>query len=143
MSLGTSSILERAARLMAGPILMVALFLLFSGHNAPGGGFVGGLTAGLALALAHASRGPEAIRSVTRVAPAALLGAGLVLAGLTGAAGWVLGGGFLDGGAVSLDLPLLGEVKATSALVFDIGVFAVVAGMVGLTLESLSEGSGR
>jgi multicomponent Na+:H+ antiporter subunit A len=55
----------------------------------------------------------------------------------------VLGGGFLDGGAVTLEVPLLGEVKATSALAFDIGVFAVVVGMVGLTLESLSEGGTR
>lgn len=140
MSAPTSAILERGARLLIGPILVVSLYLLFAGHNSPGGGFVGGLTAGLAISLGYAADGPAAVRRITRLAPTTLLGAGLVVAGLTGAAGWVLGGGFLDAGAATWDLPMIGTVKATSALVFDIGVFGVVAGMVGLTLEGLSGG---
>jgi multicomponent Na+:H+ antiporter subunit A len=139
-----SLLLGRAADLLVPPILIASLFLLFAGHNAPGGGFVGGLTAGLALALQHAAGGPGAVRRATRFAPATLLGAGLVIAGLTGAAGWLLGGGFLDAGFRAFDLPLLGEVKATSALVFDIGVYLVVAGMAGVALEALGgEEGGR
>lgn len=135
----SSMVLDRAARLMVPPILAVAAYLLFAGHNSPGGGFVGGLVAGLALALAWAAGGEGAVRRVTRVAPTALLGAGIVVAGLTGAAGWVFGGGFLDAGAWTIEVPGLGTIKAASALLFDVGVFAVVAGMVGTTLESLDE----
>ncbi len=135
-----SLILERAAALLVPPILVVSLYLLFAGHNAPGGGFAAGLTAGLAIALEYAAGGPHAIRRATRLAPTTLLGAGLVVAGLTGAAGWVFGGGFLDGGAATVDLPVLGEVKATSALLFDTGVYLVVAGMVGVALEALGTG---
>lgn len=138
-----SPLLDRAAGLLAPPILVGSLYLLAAGHNAPGGGFAGGLTAGLAIALQYAAGGPGAVRRATRLAPATLLGAGLVLAGLTGAAGWVLGGGFLDAGAATLDLPVLGEVKATSALVFDTGVYLVVAGMVGVTLEALDDDGSR
>ena len=100
-----SIILERAAALLVPPILVVALYLLFVGHNAPGGGFVGGLTAGLAIALAAAAEGLPGIRRTTRVAPTTLLGVGLVIAGITGAGGWVLGQGFLDAGARTIDLP--------------------------------------
>jgi len=134
-----SIILERAGALLVPPILVVAIYLLFVGHNAPGGGFVGGLTAGLAVALAAAAEGKPGIRRTIRVAPATLLGIGLVIAGITGAGGWVLGQGFLDAGARAIDLPVLGEVKLTSALAFDIGVFCVVAGMVAMVLESLDE----
>ena len=137
-----SMILERAAGVLVPPMLVVAVYLLFAGHNAPGGGFVGGLVAGLGIALAAAAGGPEAVRGVTRVAPASLLGTGLVIAGLTGVGGWILGQGFLDGGAASIDIPLIGEIKFTSALLFDIGVFAVVAGMVGICMESLTRKGG-
>lgn len=132
-----SLILERSARLLVPPILVASLYLLFAGHNAPGGGFVGGLTAGLAIALAAAAEGTHGIRRTTLVAPTTLLGAGLVVAGMTGALGWVLGSGFLDAGARTFDFPVLGEVKVTSALAFDIGVFCVVAGMVAIVLEAL------
>jgi multicomponent Na+:H+ antiporter subunit A len=135
-----SMILDRAADLLVPPILIASVYLLFAGHNAPGGGFVGGLTAGLAIALEFAAGGPGAIRRATQTAPAPLLGAGLVIAGLTGAAGWLLGTGFLDAGAWTIDLPVLGEIKATSALLFDAGVYLVVAGMVGVTLEALGTG---
>ena len=136
-----SLILERASSLLCPPTLVVSLFLLFAGHNAPGGGFVGGLTAALAISLAFAAEGVAGVRRLTRLAPATLLGAGLVIAGLTGAGGWLLGGGFLDAGSRSLDLPLLGELKVTSALAFDAGVYLVVAGMVSVTLEALGSGT--
>jgi multicomponent Na+:H+ antiporter subunit A len=132
-----SVILDRAADLLVPPILVASVYLLFAGHNAPGGGFVGGLTAGLAIALEFAAGGAPAVRRATRIAPAALLGAGLVTVGLTGAAGWVLGDGFLDAGIRSADLPIVGQVKMTSASLFDTGVYLVVAGMVGVTLEAL------
>mgnify|MGYP001828776585 FL=1 len=135
-----SLILERAAELLVPPIRRGSRFLLFAGHNAPGGGFVGGLTAGLAIALAHAAGGGGAIGRILRPAPGLLLGAGLVIAGLTGAGGWLFGGGFLDAGARSFDLPGLGTVKVTSALFFDIGVYLVVAGMVAVTLDAFSAG---
>ena len=137
-----SLLLERASALLGPAIVVTSLYLLLAGHNAPGGGFVGGLTAGLAIALAYAAEGEKGVRRTTRLAPATLLGAGLVIAGLTGAGGWFLGDGFLDAGARSLELPILGEVKATSALVFDVGVFLVVAGMVAVTLESLGSREG-
>ena len=55
----------------------------------------------------------------------------------TGAAAWLFGGQFLESGKVELDLPVLGVVKATSALPFDVGVFLVVVGLVLAMLRTL------
>ena len=64
------------------------------------------------------------------------LGAALCAA-LTGAASWVTGEDYLRSGVLSLDLPVLGVVKLTSALAFDTGVFLVVVGLVLALLRTL------
>ena len=113
------------------PTAMVfSVYLLFAGHNQPGGGFIGGLVAGAALVLRHVEGGSEALRRTLRVAPTTLLGLGLLLAAATAVAPWLAGGQLLESGKLERDLPLLGTVKATSALPFDVGVYLVVVGLV-------------
>lgn len=119
--------------------LVFSLFLLFAGHNRPGGGFVAGLVAGMTLILFYVARGKSAVVSLIRPSPEAVMGIGLALALLSGLAGWVLGEAFLESVPGEIDLPLLGTVKATLALPFDIGVFAVVLGLTGALLLSLGE----
>ena len=53
------------------------LYLLFSGHNQPGGGFVGGLVAGSAISLRYLAGGIEGVRSISRFQPWTILGTGL------------------------------------------------------------------
>jgi multicomponent Na+:H+ antiporter subunit A len=129
-----SLILSTSVGVIFHTALLFAAFLFFAGHNAPGGGFIAGLVVGAALVLRYLEGGPQAVEG-TRWRPGMLMGAGLGLAIATGAAGWLIGGSFLESGALSLDLPLLGTVKVTSALFFDGGVFLVV---VGLTRTMLS-----
>jgi len=138
-----SLVLESSLAALARAVLLLSLFLLFSGHNAPGGGFVGGLTASAAFVLVFVAHGGRAMRNAARFRPTTYLGTGLVVAGLTGAAGLVTGNPFLTGGVAEFDLPLLGTINATSALVFDVGVYLVVVGlMLGvLTAFDLEEGS--
>ena len=52
-----SVVLEVVTRILFHTILVFSLYLLFSGHNAPGGGFAGGLVAGLALVLRYLAGG--------------------------------------------------------------------------------------
>ncbi|MBC7375280.1 MAG: hypothetical protein H7323_14925, partial [Frankiales bacterium] len=49
----------------------------------------------------------------------------------------VVGGQFLESGKLALDLPVLGMLKATSALPFDTGVYLVVVGLVLGVLRTL------
>jgi multicomponent Na+:H+ antiporter subunit A len=66
-----------------------------------------------------------------------LLGAGLLLAGLSGAAGLLLGGEVLQTYVIEGDVPVLGHVKFVSSLVFDVGVYLIVVGLVLDILRSL------
>ena len=130
-----SLILEVLVDLVVRTALVFAAFLLFSGHNAPGGGFIAGLVAGIAIVLRYIAGGQNAVRAVLGLPPAGLLGVGLSIALFTGIAGWVWGDTFLESTKWAVEIPVLGTVKATSALPFDIGVFVVV---VGVTLAMLS-----
>jgi len=125
-----SVVLETAVRVVFHTILVFGVYLLFAGHNQPGGGFVGGLVAGCAFVLRYVAGGRAAVREAVPVEPGVPLGAGLLLAAGTGAAAVVLGGQFLESAYVDLDVPVLGDVKVTSALAFDAGVFLVVVGLV-------------
>ncbi|MFP5377938.1 MAG: MnhB domain-containing protein [Acidimicrobiia bacterium] len=119
--------------------LLFSVFLLFAGHNSPGGGFVGGLVAGAALVLRYVEGGPEEVRRTTSVGPEPVLGAGLALAVVTGIAPWLFGRQLLESAKLSVDLPALGTLKATSALPFDVGVYLVVVGLVLGVLGTLGE----
>lgn len=135
MRFDRSLILAASVEIIFPTALVFSIFLLFAGHNAPGGGFVGGLVAGAAFVLRYldAGAGGDAPGRL----PGALLGAGLAVALTAGAAGWVAGGEFLESFKMSLSLPLVGTVKAGSALIFDIGVYLVVIGLVRTVLSVL------
>ena len=132
-----SMILERCVGIVFPTALVFSLFLLFAGHNAPGGGFVGGLVAGAALVLRYVEGGVPSVARVLPLAPQAVLGSGLTLAVLTAAAGWLGGGDVLESTKLTWHAPLLGTVKATTALPFDVGVYLVVVGLVLSLLRAL------
>ena len=130
-----SLILDTCARAIVPTALVFSLYLLFTGHNAPGGGFVGGLVAGAALVLRWLADGRALSGLRVQPSPLGLLGAGITIAVIVGMAAWAWDLPFLTHGKVELDLPVFGHVKATSALPFDIGVYLVV---LGLTLTLLT-----
>lgn len=139
----TSLILQTASRTLSHTIVVFSLFLLFAGHNNPGGGFIGGLVGAAALVLRYNAEGIADPRRVVRARPAHLLGTGGLLAVLAGVAGLLAGGAFLEG--VTLEwaqAPVFGDVKLSSVLLFDIGVYLIVVGVVYAILDALGEGSG-
>ncbi len=125
-----SLILETGVGALFHTTLLFSLFLLFAGHNAPGGGFVGGLVAGAAFVLRYVEGGATTVERAAPVSAAVLIGVGLTVAVGTGTASWLAGAQFLESGKVEVDHPLLGTVKTTSTLLFDIGVYLVVVGLV-------------
>lgn len=117
--------------------LLLSVFLLFAGHNAPGGGFVGGLVAGAALVLRYAAGGSEDVKARVRPAPSAFLAVGLLAAVATGVVPTVLGDSLLESTIWSADLPVLGEAKLTSTIFFDLGVYLIVIGLVLMVITVL------
>ncbi len=118
---------------------MVAVYLLFAGHNQPGGGFVGGLTAAAAVSLRYVAGGLTAVRKSVPVAPWTVLGVGLATSVTTAIVPLVLGGSVLEHALWEADVPVLGTIKTTSALPFDIGVFLVVLGVILMAYEAFGE----
>ena len=132
-----SLLLDVGIRAVFHTVLLFGVFLLFAGHNAPGGGFIGGLVAAAAFVLRFVADPAGADGRPVPFHPTTLLGGGVAVAVLTGAASWLFGGQLLESGKAELHAPLLGTVKVTSALPFDIGVFLVVVGLVGTVLTTL------
>jgi len=132
-----SVVLEVVTRLLFHTIMVFSLYLLFSGHNEPGGGFAGGLVAGLALVLRYLAGGRYELGEAAPVAPGLLLGSGLLFAGGTGVAGLLLGAGVLQTAILETTLPVLGDVKLVTSLFFDCGVYLIVVGLVLDVLRSL------
>ena len=82
-----SPILEAGIVTVSAPLLAFSLYLLLAGHNQPGGGFAGGLTAGVTILLVWSAGGLRAVRRVLPIRSTVLMGAGLVVAVLVGKPG--------------------------------------------------------
>ena len=126
-----SVILIASARLQAVLLLVFSAYMLLRGHNAPGGGFIGGLIAATGFVVYAIACGTEDARKALRFDPGSIAGAGLGIALFAGVMAVFWGDAFFTGqwlfiGATedSKGLPL------SSVLIFDIGVYLVVLGAV-------------
>src|SRR5690606_3663036 len=93
--------------------LLFSVFLLFTGHNAPGGGFVGGLVVGAARALRYRDSAVESGRASCPSSAQTVLGVGITDAGAPAAAGWLGGGEGREGAKGDVDVPVIGTLHGT------------------------------
>ena len=133
-----SLILRTATRLLIAVLLLLSVFLLLRGHDLPGGGFIGGLLAASALALYAIAYGYEAAAKLLRVPPQLVMGLGLAVSLAAGLAGALAGREVLTGLWWIRDLGRF-ELKLSTPLVFDVGVYLVVIGVVLTMLFALEE----
>lgn len=129
-------VVDVSVRVIFHTALIGSLYLLFVGHNRPGGGFVGGLVAGAAIALRFIAGGLDEVRGLTRLRPWTILGTGLMLAALTAVVPMLFGDPVLSSALWEADVPVLGTVKTTSALLFDTGVYILVVGLIFMVFEA-------
>jgi multicomponent Na+:H+ antiporter subunit A len=132
-----SLVLEVATRLIFPVMMVLSAYFFFAGHNTPGGGFAGGLMAGLALVLRYLAGGRYELGETLPLDAGKILGAGLTLAAGTAAASLLAGAPALSSALIQVDVPVLGTVKFVTALFFDLGVYLVVVGLVLDVLRSL------
>lgn len=126
-----SPMVKLAVRAASPLAIMAGLYLLFAGHNQPGGGFAAGLVFSAVIAL----RTVTGLQQPTNAS--GLIAAGLAVICATAAAPLLFGDALLDQKIFTQTIPLLGKVKTGSALPFDIGVAAVVVGLVISLLDGL------
>jgi multicomponent Na+:H+ antiporter subunit A len=138
-----SIVFEVITRLLFHTVIVFSLFLLFSGHNNPGGGFAAGLVTGLALVVRYLAGGRYELDEAAPVDAGALMGAGLLIAAASAMAPIAFGGTVLQSALVDLQLPLLGDVHLVTSVLFDVGVYVLVVGLVLDVLRSLGSGIDR
>lgn len=132
-----SILLEVIVRVLFHTIIVVSIFLLFSGHNLPGGGFAGGLVAGMALVMRYIAGGRWELGAAAPTDAGRLLGAGLILAVGTAVVPLFFGADPLTSTFWEWELPGLGHMEFVTSTIFDIGVYLVVIGLVLDVLRSL------
>ena len=134
----TSSILQTAVRLLMPLLLLFAVFLLLRGHNQPGGGFVGGLVVAASFVLYSIAFGVEAARRALVVRPSTLLGVGLLVALVSGLPAVVAGHAFMTALWTTVAVGSM-VIAVGTPLVFDVGVFLAVIGVVLTIVFTLAE----
>ena len=137
-----STILSTAARALMPILILLSILVLWRGHNAPGGGFIGGLLAVIAVALFSIAHGADAALKQLRVEPLSLAGIGLACAVVSGLWGIAIEGYFLKGVWPFFEY-VSGKgtqgVPVGSILLFDTGVYLTVLGAVSAILFALEE----
>ncbi|WP_245554884.1 Na+/H+ antiporter subunit A [Nesterenkonia alba] len=132
-----SIIFEVVTRLMFHAIILLSVYLLLAGHNTPGGGFAGGLLAGLAFVLRYLAGGRYELEAAIPFSAGAVMGWGLAIACFTGVLPLFLGGAAFQSFTVDFALPVFGEHHLVSSVLFDVGVYLVVIGLIVDVLRSL------
>ncbi len=124
-------------------ILLFAIHLFLRGHDLPGGGFAAGITASVALVLLYMAGGVRWVEARIRVEPVRWIASGLLIALLTGLGSWVFGYPFLTSYFTYGDFGFFGRIPMATAVLFDLGVFALVVGATTLILIAIAHQSLR
>ncbi|QRY62806.1 Na+/H+ antiporter subunit A [Gordonia sp. PDNC005] len=130
-------VLEATTRVVFPTLVILSIYLFFAGHNAPGGGFAGGLVMGLALVLRYLAGGRYELGEALPVEAGTILGAGLLVSATTAVTSLFLGAPALSSAVIDLELPVFGSVHIVTALFFDLGIYLIVVGLVLDVLRSL------
>lgn len=125
-----SAALQLMVQVVAPILAVISALLFWRGHNAPGGGFIAALVGSAIVALLYLSTSSDRQIGPPRV-PLYLIGGGVVVA---------LGAGFLgylkDGFLEPLHGYLFG-VHLTTSMIFDVGVYFAVLGLVMIAVNLL------
>ena len=130
-------------RLLLPIAVVIALYFFMRGHNLPGGGFVAGLCVAIAFLTQYIVAGTHWVEAHLQLKVIRWIALGMLAAVATGLGSLWFGYPFLTSHTAHVTLPGLGEVYFASAMLFDVGVFAVVVGATLLILTALAHQSVR
>lgn len=119
-----SVIFSAMAKVFFWVMLLFSILILMRGHDQPGGGFVGGLVAAMAVGVIALADGVGAARRRLVIHPVILIGIGVVSAIASGLPGLFLDTGFLSHQWLIFE----NGFKLGTTMLFDLGVYFVVLG---------------
>ncbi|WP_438971308.1 monovalent cation/H+ antiporter subunit A [Methylophaga sp.] len=132
-------IMQTLTRLLFPLMLLVAVFIFLRGHNLPGGGFIAGLIAAVALISQYLANGIDWTNARINIDMHIVIGFGLLAAVGTGIVSMLISYPFLTSAFTYLEWPIVGKFEVASAMAFDLGVFLVVIGATVLILVELGK----
>jgi multicomponent K+:H+ antiporter subunit A len=125
-------------RVLMPVVIMVAFYVFWRGHSEPGGGFIAGLIASIGLVMQYMASGYSWATARQRYPHQGVIGAGVLIAGLTGMGSWFVGKPFLTSDFTYVRIPPFEKFELATAALFDLGVFLAVVGAVMLSLDGFS-----
>ncbi len=132
-------ILQLASKYVRGLLIIFSVIMLLRGHNLPGGGFIGGLLAGLSIAFKGFAFTPAKAEKEMKVRPEYFMVFGLMLIFGSLWPGLLIEGTFMQGGWFTIPFPFTEGYKVGTPFLFDIGVYFIVIGVTVLFLFSLTD----
>src|SRR5690625_2148699 len=119
-------ILKTTTSLIAFILLGFAIYLLFAGHDSPGGGFVGGLMTSATIILLYMAYGLDLVEKIVPINFKVLIPIGLLLALLTGLGSLIFNLPFLTHTFISIPFLFVGSLEIATDMFFDLGVYISV-----------------
>lgn len=135
----TDVFLQTAAKILVFLIMIFSVYVLFAGHNNPGGGFIGGLITASSLVLLYLAFDLQSVRDIIPFPFNRIAAAGVITSVLTGTVSLFFDVPFLTQVYKYVTLPFFGKTALSSALVFDLGVYMTVVGTTMTIITSISE----
>jgi len=132
-------ILTTVAKVCVYIILTLAIYLFLSGHNAPGGGFIGGLVLATAFVLLFLVFDREKVQAAIPVDFKKVAALGSFIAVGTGFGAFFFDANFLSQAFDYFTIPFFGEIELTTVMLFEAGVALTVVGVVVTIILSISE----
>lgn len=132
-------ILQSVTKVVVFIILTLGTYLFFSGHNAPGGGFIGGLVLASAFVLLLLAYDIETVRKSIPVDFKIIAAIGVLIVLLSGLLPAIFGGPFLKQSFAHINVPFFGDVELSTVTFFEAGVALTVVGVVVTIILSISE----
>ena len=110
-------------RVLMPVVMMVGFYVFLRGHNEPGGGFIAGLIVSIGLVMQYMASGYSWATARQRYPHQGVIGAGVLIAGLTGIGSWFVGKPFLTSDFTYVRIPPFEKFELATAALFDLGVF--------------------
>lgn len=132
-------ILQTVTKLVVFIILTFGVELFLSGHNNPGGGFIGGLVLSSAIVLLYLVFDIETVHQGIPVDFKKVAALGVVIVISSGVGAMFFGAEFLTQTFDYFNLPVFGNTELATVILFEAGVALTVIGTVVTIMLSISE----
>jgi len=132
-------ILHTVTKIVVFIILTFGVYLFLSGHNTPGGGFIGGLVLASAIVLLYLSNDIKTVQKRLPLDFKLVAATGVLLSTGTGLGSLLFGAPFMSQTFAYFDLPFFGKTELTTVTIFEAGVALAVVGVVVTIILSISE----